>query len=55
MSTDRQAGGPTVAAAAWALVVRDLITQEHYDALTRPWRTVVGPLHPDDPDLREAA
>lgn len=40
-----------------ALVVRDLIgqhgfTQEHYDTLTRPWRTVVGPLHPDDKDLK---
>jgi hypothetical protein len=40
--------------AAWALVVRDLIgqhglTQDHYDTLTRPWRTVIGPIHPDDP------
>jgi hypothetical protein len=40
-------------AAARALAVRDLIgqhgfTQEHYDTLTRPWRTVIGPLHPDD-------
>jgi hypothetical protein len=39
--------------AAWALVVRDLIgehwfTQAHYDTLTGPWRTVVGPVHPDD-------
>jgi plasmid maintenance system antidote protein VapI len=39
--------------AAWALVVRDLIgqhglTQEHYDTLTRPWRTVIGPIDPDD-------
>ena len=38
---------------AWALVVRDLIgqhgfTQEHYDTLTRPWATVIGPAHPDD-------
>ena len=43
--------------AAWGLVVRDLIgthgfTQEHYDTLTRPWREIVGPLHPDDADLR---
>lgn len=42
--------------AAWALVVRDLIgqhglTQEHYDTLTRPWREVVGPVHPDDRPL----
>lgn len=39
--------------AGLALIVRDLIgkgefTQEHYDTLSRPWRTVVGPLHPDD-------
>ena len=39
--------------AALALVVRDLIgqhdlTQAHYDTLTRPWRTVIGPLHEDD-------
>ena len=38
--------------AAWALVVRDLIgdtfTQAHYDTLTMPWRTVIGPIHPDD-------
>jgi hypothetical protein len=39
--------------AAWALVVRDLIgqygfTQDHYDLLTRPWASVIGPVHPDD-------
>jgi hypothetical protein len=39
--------------AARALVVRDLIgqhgfTQAHYDTLTKPWRTVIGPVHPDD-------
>ena len=39
-----------------ALVVRDLIgthgfTQDHYDTLTRPWRTVIGPVHPDDAPL----
>ncbi len=43
--------------AAWALVVRDLIgqhnfKQEHYDLLTRPWRTVIGPIHPDDDHLK---
>ena len=38
--------------AAGALVVRDLITTEDYDTLTRPWRTVIGPIHPDDPDIR---
>ena len=40
--------------AAWsavALVVRDLITTEDYDTLTRPWREVIGPIHPDDPEL----
>lgn len=38
--------------AARALTVRDLIgntfTQEHYDLLTRPWREVIGPVHPED-------
>ena len=39
--------------AALALVVRDLIgqhgfTQAHYDTFTLPWRTVIGPIHPDD-------
>lgn len=47
-------GGPS----AGALVVRDLIgqygfTQEHYDTLTGPWRTAIGPIHPDDEDIRE--
>jgi hypothetical protein len=40
--------------AAWAaagLLVRDLISTEHYDALTRVGRTVLGPIHPDDPAL----
>ena len=42
--------------AAVALVVRDLIgqhglTQDHYDTLTRTWRTVIGPIHPDDPEV----
>ena len=36
--------------AGLALVVRDLISVEHYDALTGPWRTIIGPIHPDDPD-----
>lgn len=39
-----------------ALIVRDLtgthgFTQEHYNLLTRPWRSVIGPIHPDDPDI----
>ena len=37
--------------AVWALLVRDLITTEDYEALTRPWRTAIGPIHPDDPEL----
>ncbi|MBE3133852.1 MAG: hypothetical protein IMZ55_10275, partial [Acidobacteria bacterium] len=37
--------------AARALLVRDLITPAQYDKLTRPWRTVIGKIHPDDPDL----
>ena len=39
--------------AAGALVVRDLIATEDYDTLTRAWREVIGPIHPDDPDLRQ--
>lgn len=35
--------------AALALVVRDLISKEHYDLLTGPWAQVIGPAHPDDP------
>ena len=39
-------------AATRALVVRDQVgdtfTQAHYDTLTRPWATVIGPVHPDD-------
>ena len=38
--------------AARALVVRDLITTDQYDTLTRTWREVIGPIHPDDPDMR---
>ena len=43
-------------AAALALAVRDLIgehgfTQAHYDTLTGPWRTVIGPVHPDDAEV----
>ena len=39
--------------AACGLVVRDVITTEDYDILTHAWRTVIGPIHPDDPDLRQ--
>jgi hypothetical protein len=40
-------------AAARGLVVRDLIgqhgfEQHHYDTLTWPWATVIGPVHPGD-------
>lgn len=39
-----------------ALLVRDLIgtnfTKADYDRITGPWRSIIGPLHPDDPDLR---
>ena len=35
--------------ATLALVVRDLITKDHYDLLTGPWAQVIGPAHPDDP------
>ena len=34
--------------AAWALVVRDLISTARYDTLTRPWASVIGKTHPDD-------
>jgi hypothetical protein len=39
--------------ATGALVARDLIgphgfTQAHYDLLTGPWASVIGPVHPDD-------
>ena len=37
--------------AAWALVVRDRLPQEHYETLTRPWASVIGKVHPDDEDL----
>ena len=39
---------------AGALVVRDLLTAEDYDTLTRPWREAIGPIHPDDPDMRQS-
>lgn len=49
----RDAAWAAAWAAARALVVRDLIgqhgfEQHHYDTLTKPWRSVMGPLHPDD-------
>jgi len=38
-------------ASAWALVVRDLIDPAHYAVLTMPWASVIGPVHPDDPEV----
>ena len=47
----RDAGpGATLEDAALALIARDIISTEHYDALTMPWRQEIGPIHPDDPD-----
>ena len=34
--------------AAAALVVRDLVTHDHYTILTSQWASVIGPAHPDD-------
>ena len=45
----REAAWYGARAAALALVMRDLITKEHYDLLTGPWAQVIGPVHPDDP------
>ena len=42
--------GATLDDAALALLARDIISTVHYDALTMPWRTAIGPIHPDDPD-----
>jgi len=36
-------------------VARDLISTDAYDTLTRPWGEVIGPIHPDDPDMRRGA
>lgn len=49
----RDAAWGAAGGAAIALVVRDLIdssgfSQAHYDTLTGPWRTAIGPVHPDD-------
>ena len=38
--------------AVGTLAVRDSIPTGVYETLTRAWRTVVGPIHPDDPDMR---
>ena len=49
----READQDAALDAARGLLARDLISAEHYDTLTRPWRTAVGPIHPDDPDIRD--
>ena len=50
-NTARTAAWYAASDAAEALVVRDCLPQEHYETLTRPWRTAVGALHPEDEDL----
>jgi hypothetical protein len=37
--------------AADALTVRDRITTDEYDTLTRPWRQIIGRIHPDDAEV----
>ncbi len=49
------AAGDAAGFAAWSLVARDLISTDAYDTLTRPWGEVIGPIHPDDPDMRRGA
>ena len=44
----RDAAWGAACGAACGLVVRDVITTEDYDILTRAWRTVIGPIHPED-------
>ena len=49
----RDAAGVAAGVAAGALAVNDLIsqhgfTQAHYDLLTGPLASVIGPIHPDD-------
>ena len=51
----RAAAGYAAGDAAWSLVARDLISAEHYTALTGPWRSALGPIHPDDDDMRRGA
>jgi hypothetical protein len=57
-AADAAAWWDVAMAAAWALAARDLIgqhgfTQAHYDLLTGPWRTVIGPVHPDDAEVAQ--
>ena len=48
----RAAAWDAARAAVGALVVRDVISREHYDALTLPWRDAIGPIHPDDTEVQ---
>lgn len=36
---------------ARALILRDTVSREHYDVVTRPWRLLIGRIHPDDAEL----
>jgi len=47
-SAVRSAAWDAARDAAFALVVRDLISEEHYATLIGPWASVIGPVHPDD-------
>jgi hypothetical protein len=49
---DARAAGDAAWDAALALALRGKLARKHYDALTRAWALVVGPVHPDDPDRR---
>lgn len=49
----RSAADYPVRDAALALLVRDLISEDDYDLLTRPWRQAIGPIHSDDIDIKE--
>ena len=40
--------GATSDDAALALITRDIISTVHYDAITRPWASAIGKVHPDD-------
>ena len=48
LARDDDAAQDAACGAACGLVVRDVITTEDYDILTRAWRTVIGPIHPED-------
>jgi hypothetical protein len=50
---DAEQGGAHAALydALIGLATRGVISDKHYDALTAPWRTVVGTVHPEDTAL----